>query len=97
LVLERARSRFTPPGVARAFYAADVSQAMIAYAKAKAATSRIWNIVFSHGGFLTYEHADKAASAVVTTLVFQRAEFAIKSKALHDGVIGQYLCLRTEE
>ena len=41
-----------------------VSQAMIDYAKAKANTAGISNLVFSHAGFLTYEHRDEPAAAI---------------------------------
>ena len=49
-------------------YAVDVSQAMLDYAKAKAAGTS--NIFFSHGGFLTYEHPDPPVDAIVTTFAF---------------------------
>ena len=51
-------------------YAVDVSEAMIDYAKAKAAKAGLSNIVFCHGGFLTYEHRDQVADAIVTTFAF---------------------------
>ncbi|GMR07963.1 MAG: class I SAM-dependent methyltransferase [Gammaproteobacteria bacterium] len=51
-------------------YAVDVSEAMINHAKARAARDDVSNIVFCHGGFLTYEHADEAVDAIVTTFAF---------------------------
>ena len=48
-------------------HAVDVSQALIDYAKAKANTAGISDIVFSHAGFLTYEHLDEPAAAIATT------------------------------
>ena len=48
-------------------YAVDVSEAMIDYAKAKAAKANLSNIVFCHGGFLTYEHENQAVDAIVST------------------------------
>ena len=48
-------------------HAVDVSQAMIDYAKAKVMGAGISNIIFSHAGFLTYEHLDQPAAAIATT------------------------------
>jgi Methylase involved in ubiquinone/menaquinone biosynthesis len=45
----------------------DVSQAMIDHAKAKANTAGISNLVFSHVGFLTYEHLDEPAATIAVT------------------------------
>jgi putative AdoMet-dependent methyltransferase len=45
----------------------DVSPAMIEYAKTKAIRAGISNIIFSHAGFLTYEHLDQPAAAIATT------------------------------
>ena len=49
-------------------YAVDVSEAMIDYAKAKAAKANLSNIVFCHGGFLTYKNENQAVDAIVSTL-----------------------------
>jgi ubiquinone/menaquinone biosynthesis C-methylase UbiE len=51
-------------------YAIDVSQAMIDHAKAKTAQARTPNIEFHHAGFLTYEHKDSPADAIVSTFAF---------------------------
>ncbi len=47
-------------------YAVDVSRAMLDYAKKKAAKAGAENIVFCHGGFLTYSHAAPPVDAIVT-------------------------------
>ena len=47
-------------------HAVDVSPAMLD-AKAKAMAAGISNIIFSHAGFLTYEHLDQPAAAIATT------------------------------
>jgi putative AdoMet-dependent methyltransferase len=51
-------------------YAVDVSQAMLDYAQAKAVKEGISNIIFRHGGFLTFELEDQTANAIVTTFAF---------------------------
>lgn len=48
-------------------HAVDVSQVMIDHARAKAAGVGAANIIFHHAGFLTYEHHDSPADAIVTT------------------------------
>jgi cyclopropane fatty-acyl-phospholipid synthase-like methyltransferase len=50
-------------------YAVDVSQAMVDYARQKAQKAGLKNIVFCHGGFLTYEHAAEPADAFVSVAV----------------------------
>ena len=50
-------------------YAVDVSQAMLDYAGQKAEKAGLKNIVFCHGGFLTYEHAAELADALVSVAV----------------------------
>jgi putative AdoMet-dependent methyltransferase len=50
-------------------YAVDVSQAMLDYARQKAEQAGLKNVVFCHGGFLTYEHAGKPADALVSVAV----------------------------
>jgi len=51
-------------------YAVDVSQAMLDYAQTKAAKAGISNIIFSHGGFLSFEFEDQTANSIVTTFSF---------------------------
>jgi len=46
--------------------AVDVSMPMLAFAKKKADGAGITNILFYHGGFLTYEHADPPVETIVT-------------------------------
>jgi ubiquinone/menaquinone biosynthesis C-methylase UbiE len=46
-------------------YAVDVSKAMLDYARQKAEKAGIKNIVFCHGGFLTYEHRAELVDAMV--------------------------------
>jgi putative AdoMet-dependent methyltransferase len=48
-------------------HAIDVSKAMLDYARSKAADLGVGNIAFHYGGFLTYEHADEPADAVVSS------------------------------
>ncbi len=51
-------------------HAVDVSPVMIEHAKAKAVRAGASNIIFHHAGFLTYEHKDSLADAIVTTFTF---------------------------
>jgi len=48
-------------------YAVDVSRAMLDHAAIKAEREGVSNIVFCHGGFLTYEHDGELADHIVTT------------------------------
>jgi putative AdoMet-dependent methyltransferase len=50
--------------------AVDISQAMLARAKAKADQERVSGIEFHHAGFLTYEYPEGSADAIVTTFAF---------------------------
>lgn len=50
-------------------YAVDVSQAMLDYCRAKASAAGLDNIIFCHGGFLTYEHTAEPVDAVVSVAV----------------------------
>jgi cyclopropane fatty-acyl-phospholipid synthase-like methyltransferase len=50
-------------------FAVDVSKAMLEYCKQLAAQRSLPNIVFRHGGFLTYEHDADPVDAVVSTAV----------------------------
>ena len=47
-------------------YAVDVSKAMLDYSRQKAEEAGLTNIVFCHGGFLTYEHGEEPADAMVS-------------------------------
>ena len=49
-------------------YAVDVSRVMLDYAKKKADSHSVGNIVFRHGGFLTYDHLDDPVDVIVTSL-----------------------------
>lgn len=49
-------------------YAVDVSRVMLEYAKKKADSRRVGNIVFRHGGFLTYDHLNDSVDIIVTSL-----------------------------
>ena len=48
-------------------YGVDVSQAMLDYARTKAAKAGVENINFHHGGFLTFEHDDGPPADFITT------------------------------
>ena len=47
-------------------YAVDISEAMLEYAKKKSGAAGITNIIFCHGGFLTYAHTAPPVDAIVT-------------------------------
>jgi len=51
-------------------HAVDISQAMLARAKAKAAQEGVSGIAFHHAGFLTYEHPENTADAIASTFAF---------------------------
>ncbi len=51
-------------------HAVDVSQAMLARARAKADREGVSGIEFHHAGFLTYKHPEGAADAIATTFAF---------------------------
>lgn len=53
----------------RTVYAVDVSAAMLAYCRQQAEQAGLTNIVFCHGGLLSYEHAGEAADALVCVAV----------------------------
>jgi ubiquinone/menaquinone biosynthesis C-methylase UbiE len=53
----------------KTIYAVDVSRAMLDYCRQKAAGQNLRNIIFCHGGFLTYDHAADPVDAVVSTAV----------------------------
>ena len=50
-------------------YAVDVSPVMLDYTRQKAEKAGLTNIVFCHGGFLTYEHPAPAVDVVVSVAV----------------------------
>ncbi len=51
-------------------YAVDISRAMLEYAGKKAEEAGVENIVFCHGGFLTYSHDAPPVDAIVTSTAF---------------------------
>lgn len=53
------------PACAR-LHAIDISRAMIAYSRKRVTEAGVTNVLFHHGGFLTYEHRDAPARVVVT-------------------------------
>lgn len=63
-------------------YAVDISRAMLEYAQKKAAAAGITNIVFFHGGFLTYTHDDLPVDAIVTNTAFHHLPDFWKGVAL---------------
>lgn len=63
-------------------YAVDVSETMIAKAKAKAEQAGVSGIEFHHAGFLTYEHPEGSADAIATTFAFHHLPDFWKGVAL---------------
>jgi len=53
----------------RTVYAVDISAAMLEYCRQQAERQGLSNIVFSHGGLLTYEHVGELADAIVCVAV----------------------------
>jgi ubiquinone/menaquinone biosynthesis C-methylase UbiE len=53
----------------RTIYAVDISAAMLDYCRRQAETEGLTNIVFCHGGLLTYEHPAESADAAVCVAV----------------------------
>jgi len=51
----------------RMIYAVDVSQAMLAFLRQKADLRGIDNVVYCHGGFLTYDHTTEPVDVVVSS------------------------------
>ena len=51
-------------------YAIDVSRQMLEFARQKAVGAGLGNIVFCHGGFLTYDHAYGPVDAMATGMAF---------------------------
>ena len=63
-------------------YAVDVSQAMLDYAKNKAISNETTNIVFCHGGFLTYSHDEGPVDIIVTSTALHHLPDIWKAVAL---------------
>jgi SAM-dependent methyltransferase len=63
-------------------HAVEVSPAIIEYAKTKAIRAGVLNIIFSHAGFLTYEHLDQPAAAIATTFALHHLPDLWKGIAL---------------
>ena len=63
-------------------HAVDVSPAMLAHARSKAARAGVSNIEFHHAGFLTYAHAGLPADAISTTFAFHHLPDLWKGVAL---------------
>ncbi len=53
----------------RKVYAVDVSEVMLEYCRRKGEDARLQNIVYCHGGLLTYEHEAEPADAMVSIFV----------------------------
>jgi len=53
----------------RLIHAVDVSKAMIEYASQKAKNMGVENVIFHHGGFLTYKHQDDPVDAIICVAV----------------------------
>jgi len=67
----------------RKVYAVDISRAMLDYAKQKATENNISNILFCHGGFLTYLHTSEPVDFIVTSLALHHLPDFWKGVALH--------------
>jgi len=63
-------------------YAIDISEPMLKQAEWLARTRLIKNIVFCHGGFLTYHHAGTPLDAITTSLALHHLPDFWKQKAL---------------
>ncbi|MDD1686302.1 class I SAM-dependent methyltransferase [Methanoregula sp.] len=69
-------------GKCRTIYAVDVSRAMLDYCKKQAEEKGIANIVYCHGGLLTYEHIGEPADAIVCVAVLHHLPDFWKQVAL---------------
>jgi len=63
-------------------YAVDISPAMLDYAKWKAQNLGLTNIVYCHGGFLTYAHSGSPLDAISTSMALHHLPDFWKQKAL---------------
>ncbi len=66
----------------RTIYAVDISAAMLEYCRQQAAKAGVTNIVFCHGGLLTYEHPAESADAAVCVAVLHHLPDFWKAVAL---------------
>ena len=62
--------------------AVDVSEAMLAVTRERAAAAGVDNLTLVHGGFLTYEHVGDPVEAIVTSLAFHHLPDFWKGVAL---------------
>jgi ubiquinone/menaquinone biosynthesis C-methylase UbiE len=63
--------------------AVDVSDAMITQARKKASSDNVKNIIFHHGGFLTYRHSSQAVDVIITKHAFHHLPDFWKQIALY--------------
>jgi len=63
-------------------YAVDISEAMLNYTRWKAESQGLTNIVFCHGGFLTYVHSGEPLDAITTSMALHHLPDFWKFKAL---------------
>ena len=66
----------------RTVYAVDISAAMLGYCRQHAESQGLSNIVFCHGGLLTYEHAADLADAIICVAVLHHLPDFWKQVAL---------------
>lgn len=72
-------------------YAVDISKQMLDFAASKAEKAGVKNITFYHAGFLTYNHQDESADAIVTSMALHHLPDFWKSMALNriNGMLKQ--------
>ena len=63
-------------------HAIDISQTMLDYTAWKAQSQGVTNIVFHHGGFLTYIHTDPPLDAITSSMALHHLPDFWKQKAL---------------
>jgi putative AdoMet-dependent methyltransferase len=66
----------------KTIYAVDISAAMLDYCRQQAEKEGLSNIIFNHGGLLTYEHTGEPADAAVCVAVLHHLPDFWKFKAL---------------